>query len=475
MSSKKKNLKRVRESSELDSEQTKGVGLPDKGYKGSASEMPAKKELDSGKTKGVGYPLHEEDEVLEVEGDPEVTELTEEDEDFLKMFNESYEDGEEDEVMSEDEDEDFSLESEDEDSLMSEDEDLEELLDEPKLEEDEEMDELLGGDDESAGEEEKEELSEEDELSSLLDEPEEKVVDLTEDEESDDDKVFVLDEDEDEAEKEVELTEDEDSEEAKEELKEEDEAEAEEEKKELEEHVKAMFKGEKINLNEAFKNKVSTIFEVALKGKVKKEKKKLEEKATKKLSVIRENMYKKYGKKTDSYLNYVVEQWSKDNKIAIESAFRSKITESFIKDLRGIFLKHDISVPKSKQNLVHKMGRKLEETKQNLDLQIKQNVSQSKRIKFLEKRLILSSLCEGLSAMQSDKLKKLAEGVSFESRESFAKKAKLLKEQYFGQVVKKGSSINEVNSNSKLKQSVNGEVDEMDVFIATAKKIGSNR
>lgn len=467
MSSKKKILKKVKESSELDSGETKGVGLPSQGYKGSTSEMPAKKELDSGKTKGVGYPLHEDDDVMEIEADPEVTELTEDDEDFLKMFNESYEDGEEDEVVSE---EDENLESKDEDALMSEDEDLSDLLDEPKLEEDEEMDELLGESEEEDAE--KEELTEEDELSSLLDEPEEKVIDLSEDEDSDDDKVFVLDEDEEEAEKEVKLSEDEDSEEAKEELKEED---SEEEKKELEEHVNAMFKGEKINLNEAFKNKVSTIFEVALKSKVNKEKKKLEEKATKKLSTIRENMYKKYGKKADSYLNYVVEQWTKENKLAIESSFRSKITESFIKDLRGIFLKHDISVPKSKQNLVHKMGRKLEETKQNLDLQIKQNVSQSQRIKFLEKKLILSSLCEGLSAMQSDKLKKLAEGVSFESRESFAKKAKLLKEQYFGQGVKKGSSINEVNSNNKLKPSVTGEVDEMDIFIASAKKIGSNR
>lgn len=458
--------KKFKESRELDSAETKGVGLPKNGKAGSALTSNGKgRELDSGKTKGVGYPQRSiSEDGMESDDDSEVKlngELSESDEEFLKAFNEEF-DSEEDEMIGEeDEEEDFLsgepdvLESEDEEEFLGgEDEVLGEEDEEEEYLENQDLEELLADSDEYP---DSEELSEEG------DEIGEPSYDLetNEDpaklglEEEDEDEVFSLDEadeeevslEESDEEEEEKLAESDDEEAEKEKLEEEEEAE--EDKKEIQEAISAMFKGQKIALTEGFKNKVQLIFESAINARVIKEKKRLESKGTKKLAAIRENMYRKYGKKVDNYLNYVVEQWMKENKIAIEKSFQNRITESFMKDLRGVFLKHDIAVPKAKQNLVSKLGRRLEETKKHLDREIRQNLSQQKKMKMLEKKLIVNHFCGGLTAMQADKVKKLSEGIAFKDARSFANKLNVLKEQYFGEGGSKKLSLNETTNSKK--------------------------
>ena len=102
------------------------------------------------------------------------------------------------------------------------------------------------------------------------------------------------------------------------------------------EHVDALMNGEG-DLSEEFKRKAATVFEAAVKSKVREEVERLEEDYRKDLD---ENMVKtqeELTEKVDNYLNYVVEEWTKENELAIERGLKGEIAEDFISGLKQLF------------------------------------------------------------------------------------------------------------------------------------------
>merc|ERR1712000_515490 len=84
----------------------------------------------------------------------------------------------------------------------------------------------------------------------------------------------------------------------------------------LSDDVKALVSSD-ADLSEEFKDKAATIFETAVRTRIKEQTKILEAKYEEKLSTERE----------DSYLNYVVEEWMKENELAVERGIRTEIAE----------------------------------------------------------------------------------------------------------------------------------------------------
>ena len=74
--------------------------------------------------------------------------------------------------------------------------------------------------------------------------------------------------------------------------------------------------------------------------------------------------------KIDSYLNYVAENWMKENELAIERGLRTEITEDFIKSLKTVFQEHYIEVPEEKYDVLDEMQNEIEELKGKLNEQI---------------------------------------------------------------------------------------------------------
>ena len=75
--------------------------------------------------------------------------------------------------------------------------------------------------------------------------------------------------------------------------------------------------------------------------------------------------------KIDSYLNYVAENWMKENELAIERGLRTEITEDFIKSLKTVFQEHYIEVPEEKYDVLDEMQNEIE-LKGKLNEQIEQ-------------------------------------------------------------------------------------------------------
>jgi len=197
----------------------------------------------------------------------------------------------------------------------------------------------------------------------------------------------------------------------------------------MEEDLSALLSGEE--LSEEFQEKAKTIFEAAIAAKVAEISEnldaKFEEKLVEELSTYKEELVER----VDSYLEYVAQEWMEENSIAIEHGLKSEMTESFLSGMRGLFEEHYVSIPEDKYDVVENMVEKLDEMESKLNEQIERNISLNKRLGDSVADNILVDVCEGLAQTQKEKLASLAEGVEFESEESYREKLETLKESYF--------------------------------------------
>ena len=199
------------------------------------------------------------------------------------------------------------------------------------------------------------------------------------------------------------------------------------------------------DLSEEFKQKAATIFEAAIKAKVKEESQRLQGEYETKLKEDTETHKAELVEKVDSYLNYVVEEWMQENKIAIERGIKGEIAEDFIGGLKKLFEDHYIDVPDEKYNVLEDQASKIEDLEKKLNEEIEKNVKLNKDNGELKKEEIIKKSSEDLTDVEAEKFNKLAEEVEYSNEEDFTNKVKTIKESYFGKKEEaKSSDIDDV-------------------------------
>jgi len=208
---------------------------------------------------------------------------------------------------------------------------------------------------------------------------------------------------------------------------------AEAEKIDLSSQLNSIF-GE--DLSEEFRTKATSIFEAAVIARVNNEMEiittKLEEQTAEQLVEFKEALVEK----VDGYLNYVVEQWLEENKLAVETGLRTEIAEDFISGMKDLFKEHYIEVPEEKYNVVEELQSVSAELKSQLDESISINVELSKQLTVATRAQILEEQTKDLAETEADRLKKLVEGVDFESEGLYREKVSVIKENYFPKTAK---------------------------------------
>ena len=208
-------------------------------------------------------------------------------------------------------------------------------------------------------------------------------------------------------------------------------------KEDLEINVKddmdALVQGE--DLSEEFKTKASTIFEAAVSAKVLSEvNQRIEELETnykKEVAEAKEDHLSTVTEKVDGYLNYVVEEWMKENELAVEKGIRSELVEDFMTGLKNLFTEHYIDIPEEKVDLVDDLFEKVEELEQKLDESINTSVDVRKELAEYKREETLREVSEDLADTEKEKLGKLAEGIDFEDKSQYTEKLEVIKENYF--------------------------------------------
>ena len=201
----------------------------------------------------------------------------------------------------------------------------------------------------------------------------------------------------------------------------------------VKEDIEAIVNGE--DLSEDFKTKASTIFEAAVSAKVLSEVNQrideLETNYKKEITDAKEEHLSTVTEKVDGYLNYVTEEWMKENELAVEKGIRSELVEDFMTGLKNLFTEHYIDIPEEKVDLVDDLFEKVEELEQKLDESINTSVDIKKELAEYKKAETLREVSEDLADTEKEKLGKLADGIDFEDKSQYSEKLEVIKENYF--------------------------------------------
>lgn len=197
------------------------------------------------------------------------------------------------------------------------------------------------------------------------------------------------------------------------------------------EDVSAMFEGAE-DLNEEFKEKATTIFEAAVVAKVNEQLEKISVNFEAELSEEVETVRKEMTENLDQYLDYVVEQWMEENRLAVEQGLKAEMVEDFLKGLKGLFEDHYVEIPDEKVDVVEELAAKTEELESKLNEQIEKNVELRGVVEQYNRGQLIESVSNGLTDTQKAKFETLAEGIDFSDEESFVNKLTIVKESYFG-------------------------------------------
>ena len=206
-------------------------------------------------------------------------------------------------------------------------------------------------------------------------------------------------------------------------------ASAKQDKQKVKEYVSAMFAGE--DLSEDFQSKATTIFEAAVNEQVSA----IEEDLRNQYEEILEDNIKEVNEemasKLDDYLNYVVEEWMKENELAVDTGIRTEVSESFMDGLKGLFEDHYIDVPEQRYDILESSLEKIVEIQTELNDQIEKNIELKKEMLESNCENTFNDVCEDLVDTEIERLRSLAEGVEFETEEQYREKLNVIKESYF--------------------------------------------
>jgi len=215
-----------------------------------------------------------------------------------------------------------------------------------------------------------------------------------------------------------------------------------------EDYLASLFNGE--SLSEAFKEKAKLIFTAALHEKISiVEKAILEANA----AVLKEELEKGLAQglqegmnylaeSVDEYLTYVGKEWLVENKLEVESGFRTEIAENFMNGLKSLFENSFMEVPEEKVDIVEDLFDQNDKIEATLNSAIQENMQLRSALGAQLCAEQFVKIATGLTDTEVEKLAVLTETLEFDSVEQYAQKVQILKESYFGQkLVPSGTSV----------------------------------
>ena len=233
------------------------------------------------------------------------------------------------------------------------------------------------------------------------------------------------------------------------------------------EHVEALMSGEG-DLSDDFKKKAATVFESAVKSKVRDEVTRLQENYDNEIVESTKSIKSDLSDKVDTYLNYVVEEWLKENELAVERGLKGEIAEDFIAGLKQLFEDHYVDIPDEKYDVLQAQSDKIAELEEKVNKSIEESMEYKKSNDTLTRDKVISEVSSDLADTEIEKFKGLTEDVDFGNEEDFRSKLDTLKESYFPKTLKETTqNIDNVETGPAQ------DIDVTDSMAAYSKAIGT--
>jgi len=193
-------------------------------------------------------------------------------------------------------------------------------------------------------------------------------------------------------------------------------------------------------------------------------------------------------KKLDEYLDYVVQEYFRENQIAIENGLKVELAENLLKGIKHVLTENNVEVVENALPKIQEYEKKIREYEDSLNSLYEKNVSLFKENKSLQKALfeakknqIVDSLIQesGIVDVKAEKVKKMVslvkfngnendqeikekvlsiirEGLVFEKTSTEEKPKKLFKESKFEQLEEKKQENVEANLDKEIIEILKG-------------------
>ena len=237
----------------------------------------------------------------------------------------------------------------------------------------------------------------------------------------------------------------------------------------VKEDIVALLTGQE--LSEDFKTSAATLFEAHLNERTRQ----IEEEVQAQYETLLEQhtvaVTEELVERIDEYLNYVVEEWMQENRLAVEQGLRTEITENFIGNLRGLFAESYIEVPEEKLDLFESTVEEVETLDGELKSQVEKNMELVEEVEQLKCEIVFRQISEGLTDTEVEKLRRLAEDLDFDTVEQFAEKISVLREN----IENIGTVANETATEDSLEESYEEASEASPLVEAVARSMSKSR
>ena len=200
-------------------------------------------------------------------------------------------------------------------------------------------------------------------------------------------------------------------------------------KEELSRDVRAMFEGAE-DLSEEFVDKAVSLYEAAVISKVNR----ISEEINRQLTEQFENKLVEVAdlliNQINHYMDYVVEEWMKENELAVENGIRTEIAENFIANLKNLFQESYIEVPAEKTDVFDELSEAIERLESRINEEMDTNTALIHEIKSLKAEKIFAEETTRLTALSAENVRSIAENLAFESEQDYRSKIRTLVEGY---------------------------------------------
>lgn len=240
----------------------------------------------------------------------------------------------------------------------------------------------------------------------------------------------------------------------------------------LHEMITSLFDGQ--GLSEEFKEKTVTIFEAAVHEKVVEIKESLEAEFEKSLAEEVQTVVEDLTNKLDSYLDYVIENWMKENEVALEVGYKVQVAESILNSVKAIVEDHKIEINEEEVEAIASIEEAYASLEEKYNEVVETLIAERSEREELQKNLVISEMTEGMVATDAARFKTLAEGLSYDSIKEFTEKAVTIKESYFSNNVTRAEDHAEYLE-EEVEEPVSPKVDpSVAAYVASLNKFAKN-
>ena len=222
----------------------------------------------------------------------------------------------------------------------------------------------------------------------------------------------------------------------------------------IEESISSMFEG--MDLSEDFRSKVTLVFEAAVNEaaqiRINEATAALEEEFEQKLTESVSEAMDEIVENLDSYLDYVVEEWMKENEVAIEAGIKVEMAESLMNGLKELFTEHNIDIDDETLDVVAGLEEHNSSLTDQANEVINENIELKKTIVALKADKVFEEVSEGLTVSQKERLRVLSEKLDADNVDGYKSDLETLKESFFK--TKKAQVINEEAEEEVLTEEV---------------------